>query len=111
MLVAALTAVFSCEKEKSPQGIMTKSQMAEWMMTMYVAEARLLTVPMARDSAYKIFIPYQDSILKQKSLQDSTLKKSYQYYLDRPAELEAVYDLLIDSLSLREQRLLQAPVH
>jgi hypothetical protein len=110
LLAMFFAAVFSCEKEKAAHGIMTKAQMADWMMNVYIAEARILTLPMTRDSAYKVFVPFQDSLLKQKSLQDSTLKKSFQYYMDHPAELESVYDIMIDSLSLREQRLLRAPI-
>jgi hypothetical protein len=108
--VVIFAAVFSCEKEKVQSGVMTKAQMADWMMTIYLAESRVLTLSMTRDSAYKIFLPYEDSLLHQRSLEDTTLEKSYQYYLDHPVELEAVYDIIIDSLSLREQRLLHAPI-
>jgi hypothetical protein len=109
LLVAIFAVAFSCKKERPAQGIMTKAQMVDWMMTLYIAEARLLTLPMTRDSVYKIFVPFRDSMLAQKNLQDSTLRNSFQYYLDRPAELESIYDIMIDSLSLREQRLLRAP--
>ncbi len=109
MLVAFFAAVVSCQTEKAPQGIMTKAQMAEWMMTLYIAEARLLTLSQPRDTVYKLFVPFRDSVLRQQSLSDSTLRKSFQYYLDNPAELESIYDIVIDSLSLREQRLLRAP--
>jgi len=61
-------------------------------------------LPLTRDSAYRLFLPYQDSLLHKRGIQDSLLKKSYAYYLQRPAELEAIYDAIIDSLSLREQR-------
>jgi hypothetical protein len=33
------------------------------------------------------------------------LKKTYAYYLAHPAELEKIYDSVIDTLALREQRL------
>lgn len=110
ILVMIFSVAFSCQKEKPTQGILTKAQMADWMMAMYLAEARILTLPMVRDSAYKLFVPYEDSLLRRKSFQDSTLEKSYQYYLEHPQELETIYDIVIDSLSLREQRLLHAPI-
>lgn len=109
LLVVLFAAAFSCQKEKSPPGIMTKAQMADWMMTLYIGEARLLTLSMPRDTVYKLFVPFRDSILKVQGLQDSTLRKSFQYYIDNPSELESIYDIVIDSLSLREQRLLRSP--
>ncbi len=84
--------------------------MADWMMALYIAEARLVNLPMPRDTVYKLFVPFRDSLLRAKSLQDSTLRNSFQYYLDNPAEMESIYDIVIDSLSLREQRLLRAPI-
>jgi hypothetical protein len=47
--------------------------------------------------------------MRKKGLKDSVISKSYQYYLDHTTELESIYDAVIDSLSLREQRLRQAP--
>ena len=110
ILVLIFSVAFSCKKESPKEGILTKAQMADWMMSMYLSEAGILTLPMVRESAYKVFVPYEDSLLRRKSLQDTTLEKSYQYYLEHPQELEAIYDIVIDSLSLREQRLLHAPI-
>ena len=105
-----LLGLISCKKkDKEPQGILSKAQMVDWMIDIYLAEARLQVIPITRDSAYKIFVPYQDSLMHKKGLQDSVLRKSYQYYLEHPNEFEALYDTVIDSLSLREQRLLPGP--
>ncbi len=102
-----LLCFISCEKrEKQPQGILSKAQMVDWMIDIYLVEARIQVLPIMRDSAYKIFLPYQDSLMRKKGLQDSVLRKSYQYYLEHPVEFEALYDTVIDSLSLREQRLI-----
>lgn len=104
-----LSTLVSCKTEKEPQNILSKPQMVDWMIDIYLAEARMTALPVTRDSAYKIFVPYQDSLLQRKGIQDSVLRKSYQYYLEHPLELEAIYDTVIDSLSLREQRLRQNP--
>lgn len=104
-----LSTVVSCTKEEKPQGILSKSQMVDWMIDIYLAEARTQQLMIPMDSAYKIFLPYQDSLLRKKGLQDSVLRRSYQYYLGNTTELESIYDTVIDSLSLREQRLRQIP--
>ena len=37
-------------------------------------------------------------------MSDSVFKKSFDYYMDRPKEMELIYTALVDSLSLMEQR-------
>lgn len=110
VLVWTALMVSSCiRKESPPPGILSKAEMADLMMQMYMGEARALTWAIPRDSAYKLFVPFQDSILRKKGLADSVVLKSYQYYVDRPTELESIFDAMIDSLSLKEQRLRQVP--
>ncbi len=107
--VILLLSSLSCEKKKEPQGILSRAQMVDWMIDIYLAEARIIALPVNRDSAYKIFVPFQDSLMRKKGIQDSVLHKSYQYYLEHPTEFERLYDTVIDSLSLREQRMRQNP--
>ena len=86
------------------KGILTKEELTTFLIEMYLAESRVDNIPIVKDSAIKLFIPYEEKLMKKYKLSDSTLKKTYQYYMDHPKEMEAVYDAVIDSLSLREQR-------
>ena len=101
--------LLSCKRDTTPPGILSKTQMADWMIEIYLAEARTGSWSIPRDSAYKLFLPYQDSLKRRMGIQDSTLSKSYQYYLGQTGELESIYDIVIDSLNLREQRMLKNP--
>lgn len=111
LLCTALTAaLFSCKQEEKEIPPLSRDQMVSLMMEIYLAEARTAAVPVGKDSAYRLFIPRQDSLMHHMGIQDSTLRASYSYYLQHPADLEAIYDAIIDSLSLREQRLREAPI-
>jgi Domain of unknown function (DUF4296) len=100
-----LVLSFSCqEKEKEPTGILTKTELSAFLIEMYLAEARIDNIPIPKDSAIKLFLPYEEKLMKKFNLADSTLKKTYQYYIDHPKEMEMVYDAVIDTLNLREQR-------
>lgn len=104
LLVLTVFLPSSCgtrEKETPP---LTRDQMISLMMEVYLAEARATLVPIPKDSAYKLFLAHQDSLMQKRGVGDSTLREAYSYYLNRPAELEAIYDAIIDSLSLREHR-------
>jgi len=106
VLILIFSTTISCKKDKEPVGILTQPQMVDWMIDIYLAEGRTQSFTFSRDSAYRLFLPYQDSLMRSKGIQDSVLKKSFQYYFENPAKLELIYDVVIDSLSLREQRLL-----
>ncbi len=100
-----LLLFISCQQEeKKDKSILTQTQLSAFLIEMYLAEARIDNIPIAKDSAIKLFLPYEEKLMKKFNLADSTLKKTYQYYIDHPKEMEAVYDAVIDTLNLREQR-------
>jgi len=102
-LILVLT-LYSCKKEGPPEGVLSKEELADLMVEFYVAEGRLYTMGIQRDSAMKLFLPFEQSIMKNKKVSDETLSKTYKYYLEHPVEFEKVYDSIIDTLSLRETR-------
>jgi len=104
-----LTVSFSCQKKERPADIMSQEEMAAVIVNIYLAEARLNGALMVRDSARQVFKPYEDKLMTEMGVKDSVLKKSYLYYLDHTSELEKIYDSVIDTLALREQRAKRLP--
>ena len=47
-------------------------------------------------------------VFAESGVTDSVFKKSFDYYMERPAEMEQIYTALVDTLQLKEQR---APLH
>lgn len=93
-----------CGKEETPKDILPQDQLTSIMIEFYLAEARLTNISVPLDSASKLFLPFEESTLKKYGVPDSTLKRTYQYYFDHPIELEKLYEVVIDSLSLRERK-------
>jgi len=104
LLLLWTVLLVSCGKSVKDEPPLSRDEMVSLMMEVYLSEARMTLLPLPRDSSYKLFLAHQDSILHERGLNDSTLHKAYSYYINHPAELEAIYDAIIDSLSLREQR-------
>jgi len=100
---------FSCGKEEQRKDILSQDELTKIMIELYLGEARLTNSALAYDSGRKLFIPYEESVLKKYGVADSTLKKTYQYYFDHPTELEKIYAIVIDSLSLRERKASSQP--
>ena len=107
--LAAVLIFTSCDKEDQPQNILQQDQLIKIMIECYLGEARVNGYSIPRDSASKLFIPYEASVLKKYGVSDSELKRTYQYYFDHPTQLEKIYEVVLDSLSLRERKLSTAP--
>lgn len=107
--VVVLLLIYSCRSEDKPEGVMSSEEMTEFLLEMYLSEARIGSIPVSRDSGFALFYPREKALMEKRGLNDSTLKITYQYYLQRPEELEKIMDTVIDSLSLREQKLSNQP--
>ena len=102
MIVALL--LLGCGNEEKPKGILSQDEMVSLMVEVYLAEARISTTGLPRDSAAKLFEPYESALLAKRGITDSILHANYAYYLQKPDELEKILDAVIDTLNLREQR-------
>jgi hypothetical protein len=100
----------SCGGSSTPAGILDEKQMTKVLLEIYLAEAKVLELHVGRDSAERVFHVFEHRILEKLDIPSNKYKKSYQYYLDNPAKLERVYAAVVDSLSLREQRVSPASI-
>lgn len=78
--------------------------MVSALLDVYVAEQKIVMLNLPRDSAEFLFKELNAKVLESKNVSDSLLKKSFDYYLANPKQLEEIYSALVDSLNLREQR-------
>lgn len=107
--VFLLTIVVSCKQDIRPPDVLAPNEFANVLTEIYLAEARLTGKTLLRDSALQLFIPYEQHLFQQFHYSDSVIHKTYQYYFDRPEQLEKIYAAIIDTLNLREQKLRAAP--
>lgn len=105
--VLLLSLLFSCGKnDRIPAGILDKGQMVSVLSELYISEQKISTLGVKRDSLKEIFSVMKDSIFEKTGVSDSVFRKSMNYYMEDPLVLEGIYAVLIDSLNLREQRVL-----
>ena len=105
-LVSALVICFSCqENDRNGQPVLTHQQMVKAMAEIYLAEQKLNRLGVARDSAEVEFNRIKPQVFEKIQISDSVFKRSFDYYMDRPKEMEAIFTALVDSLSLMEQRI------
>jgi hypothetical protein len=70
-----------------------------------MAEQKVNKLSLDTDSAQIVFEKIKGRVFTDTGIPDSVFKKSYDYYVDRPKELELIYTSLVDTLNLYEQRL------
>lgn len=94
----------ACSKEQLPPGVLDKDAYAAFLVEVYLAESRVTGLSLPRDSAAAYYYPLKEKIMAKQGLSDSVVTKTYQYYMDHPDQLELIYNSVVDTLSLREQR-------
>ncbi len=104
VVVISLLSLYSCKKAGRPDDVLSQEELADLMVEFYLAEGKINTLGIQRDSAMKLFLPFEQSVMTKKKVSDETLSRTYRYYLDHPLEFEKVYDAIIDTLSLRETK-------
>ncbi len=103
-VIALLLFTSACQRDQTPPGVLSKKDYAEYLVSVYVAEAKLNTYAITPDSAMSLFQPFEASLLQKFGQSDSTLQKTNQYYLAHPDQLEEIYTAVIDTLNLMEQK-------
>jgi hypothetical protein len=85
--------------------ILTPEEMVKAMTEIYLAEQKINRLGLPRDSAEREFDHFKHVIFEKIDVSDSVFKRSFDYYMDRPKEMEIIFTALVDSLSLMEQRI------
>jgi hypothetical protein len=100
-----LSALAACREEaKKPDDILSRDEMVKVLTELYIAEQKVTTLALGIDSSRKAFDLMQHKVFDRTGVPDSVFKRSINYYVEHPKELEQIYSVLVDSLQLREQR-------
>ena len=104
--VCMLILCSSCtDNDRNHKDILTRQEMVKTMTEIYLAEQKINRLGLPRDSAEREFDHFKRLIFEKIDVSDSVFKRSFDYYMDRPKEMEIIFTALVDSLSLMEQRI------
>jgi hypothetical protein len=106
LVAGLLVLLLSCgdDGKKSAQPVLSHHEMVKTMTEIYLSEQKVNRLGVPRDSAEREFERFKKIIFARIGISDSVFKRSFDYYMDRPREMEQIYSTLVDSLSLMEQR-------
>jgi hypothetical protein len=92
------------EVKQVPAGLLSKEKMVSIMIDVHIEESKLMQQNYTPDSGQIAFRNRKEEILKKNGVSQEDFQKSYQYYLENITEMDAIYAVVIDSLSLRESK-------
>lgn len=107
--VVLVAGLYACKSDRRPAGILSEQEMVRVMVEIYLAEAKVNNMHQGRDSIEKVFIVFEKRIFEKLEIAETDYKRSHQYYMEHPRRLERIYDSIIDTLNLREQRYREQP--
>jgi cAMP phosphodiesterase len=96
-----------CKNEEKPVQLLSEAEMSRVLMEVYINEEKISRLNLNRDSTEKIFELAKPYIFKRIGVSDSVFFESYNYYVAHPEELDKIYAVVVDSLNLREQKLIK----
>ena len=106
VVTGLLVMVTSCwDGDREAQPVLSHAEMVTTLTEIYISEQKVNRLGLPRDSAEREFERLKKSMFNKLGISDSVFKRSFDYYMDRPKEMEQIYTALVDSLSLKEQRL------
>lgn len=92
-------------KEEKPEGILDKGTMTNIIIEVYIGEGKVSALNVKRDSSLIVYDAYEKLIYDKYAIDKETYKKSLSYYYDNPAQLDEIYEAVMDSLNVKEQKL------
>ena len=104
-VVLIIFALSCSDKRQVPEGILTHNQMVEVMAELYITEQKVSTMGLKRDSLEQIADVMKELVFAKFAVTDTVFRKSMDYYMDHPQDMELIYTSLVDSLNLRQQRM------
>ena len=103
--LSILLISFSCNSSTSvPDDVLGKEEMSNILLHIYIAEAKFSTSKKNKQSPKELMIAYEKQLYEENNISDSIYMQSMAWYLSNPKILNEVYEVVMDSLRLREQK-------
>lgn len=100
-----LLATAGCgTRDNRPSDVLDKPTMVKTLIDVYVMEEKVRRLSLSPDSTQKVFERLKTKVFEADTIQDSVFRKSLDYYMGQPKEMQQIYTALVDSLNLREQK-------
>lgn len=106
LIVISGSTFFGCSRTpKVPKDVIPVPAMVMVLTELHIADARLGDIRLRADSLQNLSKRYKSDILDRFGYTPEDFDKSMAFYLDNPVIFDDVYEAVIDTLNLRQQKL------
>lgn len=108
ILIASFAFVLSCQTEPAssldvkPADLLPESKMVSVLIDVHIAESALSIKNFNRDSSLTLFSYYKEDIFNKHHITEVHFRNSYEYYCTHSKEFDHIYEIVIDSLAVKE---------
>jgi hypothetical protein len=101
-----MLSVFSCKEreEPIPDNVMPMDRMINVLIDVHLIEASLSSKNLPRDTGIVFYNLYKKDLYSKHHIDDSLYKRSFDFYAGHPMLMDKIYERVIDSLSLKEEK-------
>ena len=100
-------SVLACGEKKTdtPENLISRDKMVQILADIHIAEAQIEGKLIYPDTAQMVFKYKEEEIFEKHDVTEQEFRETYQYYKDNLKEMDALYEIIVDTLSLRETKL------
>lgn len=103
LALLTLTFLNAC-KRGGQQDVLSRAKMTEILIDQHVLESKVLLLKVRTDSMTKIYNSLEKEIFEKHGVEKEQFEKSYLLYLKDPVKMEAIYNVVVDSLNVLDQQ-------
>ena len=79
--------------------------MVQVLMEVHILEAKMDNVPVEPyDSTQAVYEHFEKLLFQEQGITQEQYERSFNYYIDHPNDLEKIYNAVVDSLMVRQNR-------
>ncbi|RIJ41782.1 DUF4296 domain-containing protein [Pontibacter oryzae] len=100
-------SLLGCQRQndKKPDNLIPESKLVPILADIHMTEALIESNVIYPDTALMVFNKEQEEIFEKYGVTSESFKETYRYYLQNLTEMDALYETVVDTLSLRETKI------
>jgi hypothetical protein len=102
VMAFCICALAACGKNRVPEGVIREAKFVDVLVDVHLAEASALHYRAASDSLDIMLSDLYATVMKNHEITTQAFLLSLEYYQDRPEEMNAIYEKVIEKLSALE---------
>jgi hypothetical protein len=105
--ILSLAVLASCgqQDDKTPKNLLPEQKMVQILADVHIAESRIENRVVYPDTAMMLYTREQQRILEAHGVEEQLFRDTYRYYLNDIKKMDRLYEVILDTLSVREAKL------